>query len=125
MLLNNKYIFAPFWNYHNGLEGYADWQERLSALRSDYQVRGASAVTTSLADLADIARLADGIAVTCLNPGNIGTITVERGVVSAHAHENREMIPPRDLVAIVKCVIGLSNASCVKEIDVMAMTDRV
>ncbi len=67
---------------------------------------------------------ADGIAVTCLNPGNIGTITVERGVVSASPHESREMIPPRDLVAIVKCVIGLSNASCVKEIDIMAMTDR-
>jgi hypothetical protein len=31
VLLNNKYIFAPFWNHHNGLEGYADWQERLSA----------------------------------------------------------------------------------------------
>jgi short-subunit dehydrogenase len=68
---------------------------------------------------------ADGIAVTCLNPGNIGTITVERGVVSARPHESREMIPPQDLIAIVKCIIGLSNASCVKEIDVMAMTDRV
>jgi NAD(P)-dependent dehydrogenase (short-subunit alcohol dehydrogenase family) len=68
---------------------------------------------------------ADGIAVTCLNTGNIGTITVERGIVSANPHESREMIPPRDLIAIVKCVIGLSNASCVKEIDIMAMTDRV
>ncbi|HZF33368.1 MAG TPA: SDR family NAD(P)-dependent oxidoreductase, partial [Candidatus Angelobacter sp.] len=68
---------------------------------------------------------ADGIAVTCVNPGNIGTITVERGAVSASPHESRAMIPPQDLIAIVKCVIGLSNASCVKEIDVMAMTDRV
>lgn len=68
---------------------------------------------------------ADGIAVTCLNPGNIGTITVERGIMSARPHESREMIPPQDLIAIVKCVIGLSNVSCVKEIDVMAMTDRV
>ncbi len=68
---------------------------------------------------------ADGIAVTCLNSGNIGTITVERGIVSASPHESREMIPPHDLIAFVKCVIGLSNASCVKEIDVMAMTDRV
>jgi NAD(P)-dependent dehydrogenase (short-subunit alcohol dehydrogenase family) len=57
---------------------------------------------------------ADGIAVTCLNPGNIGTITVERGIVSSSPHERREMIPPQDLIAIVKCVIGLSNASCVK-----------
>jgi NAD(P)-dependent dehydrogenase (short-subunit alcohol dehydrogenase family) len=66
---------------------------------------------------------ADGIAVTCLNPGSIGTITVENGVVSATPHESRRMIPPQDLIALVKCVIGLSNASCVKEIDVMAMTD--
>src|SRR5262249_19780126 len=68
---------------------------------------------------------ADGIAVTCLNPGNIGTIMVERGVISSAPHEDRVMIPPQDLVCLVKCVIGLSNASCVKEIDVMAMTDRV
>jgi NAD(P)-dependent dehydrogenase (short-subunit alcohol dehydrogenase family) len=68
---------------------------------------------------------ADGIPVTCVNPGNIGTITVERGVASARPHENRDMIPPQDLVAIIRCVIGLSNASCVKEIDIMAMTDRV
>ena len=68
---------------------------------------------------------ADGIAVTCLSPGNIGTITIEHGIKSASAHESREMIPPRDLIAIIKCVIGLSNATCVKEIDVMGMTDRV
>ena len=68
---------------------------------------------------------ADGIAVTCLNPGNIGTIMVERGIVSTSPHESREMIPPPDLIALIKCVIGLSSASCVKEIDVMAMTDRV
>ena len=34
-------------------------------------------------------------------------------------------VPPQDLVAIIRCVIGLSTASCVKEIDIMAMTDRV
>jgi NAD(P)-dependent dehydrogenase (short-subunit alcohol dehydrogenase family) len=67
---------------------------------------------------------ADGIPVTCVNPGNIGTITVD-GVVSARPHESRTMVPPQDLIAIIRCVIGLSNASCVKEIDVMAMTDRV
>jgi hypothetical protein len=31
LLLGNKYIFAPFWNHHNGLEGYSDWEERLAA----------------------------------------------------------------------------------------------
>jgi len=68
---------------------------------------------------------ADGIPVTCINPGNIGTITVERGAASARPHEDRDMVPPQDLIAIIRCLLSLSNASCVKEIDVMAMTDRV
>jgi short-subunit dehydrogenase len=67
----------------------------------------------------------DGIAVTCLNPGNIGTITVKNGAISSSPHERRDMIPPQDLIEIVKCVSRLSNSSCVKEIDVMAMTDSV
>jgi short-subunit dehydrogenase len=67
----------------------------------------------------------DRIAVTCLNPGNIGTITVEQGVVSSRPHEDRTMIPPQDLLEIVRCLMRLSNASCVKEIDAMAMTDPV
>ncbi|HEY7689333.1 MAG TPA: SDR family oxidoreductase [Dongiaceae bacterium] len=65
----------------------------------------------------------DGIAVTCLNPGNIGTITVKDGKIASRPHERRDMIPPQDLIEIVRCVTRLSNASCVKEIDVMAMTD--
>jgi short-subunit dehydrogenase len=67
----------------------------------------------------------DRIAVTCLNPGNIGTINVEQGVVTTRPHEDRTMIPPQDLLEIVRCLMRLSNASCVKEIDVMAMTDPV
>jgi hypothetical protein len=31
MLLNNKYVFAAFWNHNNGQEGYGDWAERLAA----------------------------------------------------------------------------------------------
>jgi len=31
MLLNNKYVFSPFWNHQNGMPGYADWAERLAA----------------------------------------------------------------------------------------------
>jgi hypothetical protein len=29
LLLDNRYIFAPFWNHHNRVEGYADWESRL------------------------------------------------------------------------------------------------
>jgi hypothetical protein len=31
LLLDNPYIFAPFWNHQNGLEGYADWESRLAS----------------------------------------------------------------------------------------------
>ena len=31
LLLGNRYIFAPFWSHHNGLEGYADWETRLAS----------------------------------------------------------------------------------------------
>lgn len=27
VLLDNKYVFQPFWNHHNGIKGYEDWQE--------------------------------------------------------------------------------------------------
>jgi len=30
LLLNNRYVFSPFWNHQNGMEGYEDWQERLA-----------------------------------------------------------------------------------------------
>ena len=28
VLLDNHYIYQPFWHYHNGISGYEDWQER-------------------------------------------------------------------------------------------------
>ena len=33
LLLDNRYVFAPFWQHHNGLEGYHDWRERLERSR--------------------------------------------------------------------------------------------
>src|SRR5690554_1769377 len=27
VLLDNQYIYQPFWNHHNGFPGYEDWQE--------------------------------------------------------------------------------------------------
>jgi hypothetical protein len=35
------------------------------------------------------------------------------------------MIPPRDLIDLVRCLARLSNSSCVKEIDIMAMSDGI
>jgi Apea-like HEPN len=30
LLLDNRYVFQPFWNHHNGLDGYGDWEERFN-----------------------------------------------------------------------------------------------
>ena len=30
ILLNNKYVFAPFWNHQNGQDGYENWAETLA-----------------------------------------------------------------------------------------------
>jgi hypothetical protein len=39
-LLNNRFVFSPFWKHHNGIEGYGDWPERLS--------RGSKAMATAM-----------------------------------------------------------------------------
>lgn len=39
MLLDNPYVFAPFWQHHNGVPGNEDWAERLE--RSRAAIRGA------------------------------------------------------------------------------------
>jgi hypothetical protein len=31
LLLNNKFVFSPFWAHQNGVPGYKDWAERLSS----------------------------------------------------------------------------------------------
>lgn len=28
LLMENRYVFNPFWQHHNGIEGYADWEAR-------------------------------------------------------------------------------------------------
>ena len=28
MLIDNKYVFSPFWSYHNEVLGYDDWEDR-------------------------------------------------------------------------------------------------
>lgn len=33
LLLDNRYVFAPFWLHHNGVVGYTNWDERLEGAR--------------------------------------------------------------------------------------------
>ncbi|MFD0698045.1 SDR family NAD(P)-dependent oxidoreductase [Paenibacillus sp. GCM10027628] len=66
----------------------------------------------------------DGIGVTCINPGEIATqIPYEEGIDKVLSAYKGTQIPLQDIVLMVKCVIGLSKASCVKEINMPAMLD--
>ena len=31
LLMQNKFVFNPFWQYHNGMDGFADWETRFEA----------------------------------------------------------------------------------------------
>lgn len=31
MLMQNRYVFNPFWQHHNGIDGFEDWEERFKA----------------------------------------------------------------------------------------------
>jgi hypothetical protein len=31
MLLENRYVFNPFWQHHNGIDGFEDWEEKFRA----------------------------------------------------------------------------------------------
>lgn len=65
------------------------------------------------------------IPVTIVNPGSISTedSPYEAGREAALAASGGALIPVHDLVALVRCVLSLSNATCVKEIDVPATAD--
>ncbi len=66
----------------------------------------------------------DGVAVTVINPGSLATdVPFSAGAAPALKKHGRSAIPLTDLVALVKCLIHLSPASCVKEIDWPAMDD--
>lgn len=63
-----------------------------------------------------------GIGVTCINPGEIATqIPYEDGIEKVISTYNGTQIPLQDIVLLVRCVINLSKASCVKEINIPAM----
>jgi hypothetical protein len=34
VLLDNQYVFAPFWHHYNGVSGYEDWRVRLDRSRT-------------------------------------------------------------------------------------------
>jgi 3-oxoacyl-[acyl-carrier protein] reductase len=60
------------------------------------------------------------IGVTVINPGNVGTPEVLADLAAENL-TGGEAIPLSDLLAIIDCVLSLSRATCIKEIDVPAM----
>lgn len=60
------------------------------------------------------------IGVTVINPGNVGTPEVLADLAAANL-AGGEAIPLSDLLAVIDCILSLSRATCIKEIDVPAM----
>jgi short-subunit dehydrogenase len=68
----------------------------------------------------------DSIGVTCLNLGDIGWIKLEAGkFVADVGSSGRALISLEDIIIMLKAIISLSNSACVKEIDMLAMTDEI
>lgn len=60
------------------------------------------------------------IGVTVINPGNVGTPEVLADLAADNLLGG-EAIPLTDLLSIIDCILSLSRATCIKEIDVPAM----
>jgi short-subunit dehydrogenase len=66
------------------------------------------------------------IGVTCLNLGDVGEVIVADGQVRVDTGSSgRVLITLSDILIMLKAIISLSNTSCVKEIDLLAMTDSI
>ncbi|NOJ73814.1 SDR family NAD(P)-dependent oxidoreductase [Paenibacillus alvei] len=66
----------------------------------------------------------DQIAITCMNLGELAAeIPYEEGAEKALKAYDSSRIPVQDIISLVTCIIGLSKAACVKEIDIPAMQD--
>ena len=55
-----------------------------------------------------------------INPGNVGTPEVLADLAAENL-TGSEAIPLSDLLCILDCILSLSRATCIKEIDVPAM----
>jgi short-subunit dehydrogenase len=68
----------------------------------------------------------DRIGVTCINLGNVGVITYENRQRKLEPIEASKLaITPEDLLSVARMIVNISNASCIKEIDLTGMDDPV
>ncbi|MBD2446088.1 SDR family NAD(P)-dependent oxidoreductase [Nostoc sp. FACHB-152] len=63
------------------------------------------------------------ISVTVINPGNVGTPEVLADLAADNL-TGGEAIPLTDILSIIDCILSLSRATCIKEIDVPAMLGK-
>jgi len=66
----------------------------------------------------------DGIAVTCLSPGSIAGDVAYGDMTTALKKHRRKRMPVEDIVALIRCILDLSPASCVKEVWMPALKDE-
>ncbi|WP_116201833.1 SDR family oxidoreductase [Amycolatopsis circi] len=64
-----------------------------------------------------------GVRVTVVNPGSMATDVPLGDPGEALARHDGRRIPVDDVLAVVRCVLALSPAACVKEIDLPATRD--
>lgn len=67
----------------------------------------------------------DRIAVTCLNLGDVGTVVTAGDEFVVQTASHQDLIAPADIVIMLKALIAMSNTSCVKEIDMLAMSESM
>lgn len=65
----------------------------------------------------------DRIAVTIINPGNIATPEVLNDLKEAGQPET-DAIPLSDLLRVIDCILSLSRSTCIKEIQIPAMSAK-
>ncbi len=66
----------------------------------------------------------DGIAVTCLSPGSIASDLAHGESAAALKRYRGKRMPVEDIVAMIRCILDLSPAACVKEITMPALKDE-
>lgn len=64
-----------------------------------------------------------GVRVTCINSGWFSTQVPQHGSAQSAAENDSRPIPGEDLVEIVRCIVGLSAATCVKELVITPTSD--
>ena len=63
------------------------------------------------------------IGVTVINPGNIATPEVLQDLREARQSATNA-IPLKDLLSVIDCILSLSRSTCIKEVQMPAMTAR-